>query len=247
MSNNYVENLAIDEKHFREYLEKSLNKTEQQKFLEELLQPFESYSKKNLKIADIACGGGTLSYHLGNKYENAEFYLADISSLALETARRINSSKKNFYYFQSDIYNLADFSDNSFDLSFCWQTLSWIERPEQALSELIRITKPEGKIFCSSLFNLEHDVDIYSRVIDYTRPSGESGSYAYNTYSALTVDKWLENKNIKKYSLHAFNPQIPFHYNGRGIGTKTVKTDEKTYLQISGGMLMNWAILQIEL
>ena len=112
------------------------------------------------------------------------------------------------------------------------------------MHELIRITKPGGKIYASSLFNIHHDVDIYAKMTDHSvSVVGEMPSFAYNTYAAKTVEKWLKGK-VNKFFLHEFIPTIDFQFDGRGFGTFTVQT-EKGRLQISGGYLMNWAILEI--
>lgn len=134
-----------------------------------------------------------------------------------------------------------------FDYTFCFQTLSWLEEPQKALLELIRITKPGGYIYLSSLFNLEHDVDLYTRVIDYTRESGQNNLYMnYNTYSYHSITKWITSL-VKSFSIHKFTMEIDLPSSThRGIGTYTKKlacSNER--LQISAGMLMNWGILVI--
>lgn len=247
MSNDYVKSLSIDSQQSKKYFEKSVIKTEQQKFLETLLSDL--FTDKQLIIADIACGGGTLSYHLSEKFPNSQFYLSDLSEEALGIAKQINADKKGFHFNQSDINTLPDFADDDFDLVFCWQTLSWLDNAAPAVDQLIRIAKPGGKIYCSSLFNIDHDVDVYSKVVDHTRPSAEAGlSYNYSTFSAITVNKWMtKNHKVKSFRLHPFNPSVPFNYDGRGIGTNTVLTADNKYLQVSGGMLLNWAILEISL
>ena len=120
-----------------------------------------------------------------------------------------------------------------------------LDEPEKALNELIRITKPGGKIYASSLFNIHHDVDIFAKLLDHTRPNGELGlAFSYNTYSKKTVSKWLDKK-VKSFQLHEFIPEIDFTFEGKGIGTYTVNSD-KGRLQISAGYLMNWSVLEIE-
>jgi ubiquinone/menaquinone biosynthesis C-methylase UbiE len=242
----YTDLLNIDRKQSQEYFEKSIIKTEQHKFLEQLLA--DSFTNAPLHIADIACGGGTLSYHLAEKFAGSQFYLSDFSEFALETARSLNQGNR-FHFVRDDIYSLSQFKASSMDLVFCWQTLSWIEEAKVAVDQLIRITKPGGKIYCSSLFNLNRDVDVFARVLDHTRESSKNElTYAYYTYSAKTVVEWIRlNDKVSVFKLHAFNPVIPFAYDGRGLGTSTIKTADGQYLQVSGGMLMNWAILEIEL
>lgn len=237
---DYVKALQARGEETKAYYQKSIVKTEQQKFLEKLLA---ETGRDFHAIADIACGGGTLSYHLRNLYPEARFSLGDFNEDALSLAKTLNG-ENGFSYSRENIYSLS-FADNSFDLVCCWQTLSWLDEPEKALSELIRIVKPGGRIFASSLFNLRHDVDIYAKLTDYTQTKDAAGiTFAYNTYATKTVARWL-NAKVKSFRLHEFIPEIDFQYDGRGIGTFTVNA-QPYRLQISGGYLMNWAVLEIE-
>lgn len=143
-----------------------------------------------------------------------------------------------------DIYDLQLATD-SCDLVICWQTLSWLDRPEAALRELIRICKPGGMVLASSLFNIHHDVDIYSKVIDHTRPSSALGiSYNYNTYSLRTVSEWLGGL-VANFKIHDFSIPVDLAHSGRGIGTYTVKSETGERLQMSAGMHLNWGILEV--
>ena len=49
----------------------------------------------------------------------------------------------------------------------------------------------------------------------------------------------------KIFKIHKFNTDIDFSYNGKGVGTFT-KECKVNKIQISGGMLMNWGILEIK-
>jgi ubiquinone/menaquinone biosynthesis C-methylase UbiE len=236
----YVKALQASGEETTKYYTKSIVKTEQQKFLEKLLADSgENFSE----VADIACGGGTLSYHLRSIYPNAHFTLSDFNEDGMKLAIELNGETCS--YVPGNIYELINLPDNKFDLVCCWQTLSWLDEPEKALNELIRITKPGGKIYASSLFNIHHDVDIFAKLLDHTRPNGELGlAFSYNTYSAKTVAKWLDKK-VETFKLHEFIPAIDFTFEGRGIGTFTVNSD-KGRMQISGGYLMNWSVLEIK-
>lgn len=239
----YIKGLQADKDKTIAYYNKSLaTKTEQQKMLERLLDA-ERIPVNN--IADIACGGGTLSYHLNSKFPDAKFTLVDFNEDAIEAARQ-NNPGQNFSFHKDSIYELKSIQENSFDLVFCWQTLSWLDEPQKALRELVRIVKPGGKIYASSLFNLEKDVDLYTKVFDYTHESGKQGiPFSYNTYSKMSVEKWLDG-SAKKFDIVPFDPEIDFEFSGRGIGTYTVRTEGGKRLQISAGMLMNWGILIIQ-
>lgn len=241
---NYKQCLKNDIQATKNYYTKSVVKTEQQKMLEYLLHN-DSKFINNLQISDIACGGGTLSYHLSKITKNSNFTLVDYMDESITISKELNKDDLNhFEFILGDIYNL-DFIENQFDFTFCWQTLSWLDNPKEALLELIRITKSGGKIYLSSLFNMEHDVDVYSKVFDYTRNSGLNAiPMTYNTYSLFTIDRWLQTK-VANYKIHKMETSIDFHYDGRGLGTFT-QNCENEKIQISAGMLMNWGILEIE-
>jgi ubiquinone/menaquinone biosynthesis C-methylase UbiE len=238
MDDNYKKYLK---KSSKSYFLKSVVKTEQQKFLETLL-PNEI---NHAKIADVACGAGTLSYHLNEKYKNQEnkFTLIDYFDDVLELAKEINVDS-NFSFENGNIYLLDNHKKDSFDYVFCWQTLSWVDNPEKALKELVRILRPGGKLFISALFNLNHDVDIYSKVFNHSEKDLGSIPGNYITISRYSIENWL-GKSVKNIDFHPFIPEIDFDYEGRGLGTFTVNSDQGR-LQISAGMLLNWAILEIE-
>jgi ubiquinone/menaquinone biosynthesis C-methylase UbiE len=238
----YVATIMKDGEQSREYYLKSLTKTEQQKFLEELLarRDFDDVRV----IGDLACGAGTLSYHLSSVFPHAEFVLSDLNPDALAEARRVLPEPKRFRFSQDDLCALP-FSDGFFDLVFCWQTLSWIENPRAALGEIIRVLRPGGTAYLSSLFNIDFDVDLYTRTVDHTRESGRQGiSYNYNTFSVRTIGEWLEGR-AKDFEVLRFDPAVDFEFGGRGLGTFTLPTSSRR-LQISGGMLMNWGVLVID-
>src|SRR5687768_8176198 len=148
---NYKKALKLNKDKAKEYYFKSVEKTEQQKFLECLLKeaiPSDGFEKK-WAIADVACGGGTLTYHLSSMFSNAQFTLIDFNEDAIEIAKQINSTQQ-CSFLNDTIYDLSKLADDSFDFVFCWQTLSWLDEPEKALNELIRITKPGGCLYLSS-------------------------------------------------------------------------------------------------
>jgi ubiquinone/menaquinone biosynthesis C-methylase UbiE len=236
---DYVMALQASPESTEAYYRKSIAKTEQQKLLETLLR---DASRPFSVVADIGCGGGTLTQHLRVLYPDASFTLADLNPDAIALARELNGPGCD--YVVGDLYGLP-FASDRFDLVCCWQTLSWLDDPESALAELVRIARPGGLIYLSSLFNLRHDVDIYAKVLDHTRDAAAQGlAYSYNTYSAMTVAAWLEGR-VRRFALHEFVPEVDFAYDGRGLGTFTVATD-RGRLQVSGGYLMSWAILEIE-
>ena len=238
----YLSSILNNKEVFQEYYAKSFVKTEQQKFLENLLLPFKK--EQHLKIADVASGGGSLSFHLNAYFSNAEFWCSDYSEIAVDSLKE-KLKLPNFHVSQENIYQLNAYNDNFFDFTFCWMTLSWLDEPEKALEQLIRITKPGGKIFLSSLFNLSHDVDLYTKIVDHSSDDSTKIIHAnYSTFSTKTIRTWTTGK-VMSIDFHPFHPDIDFQFEGRGIGTYTEKLANGKRLQFSAGLHLNWAILEL--
>jgi ubiquinone/menaquinone biosynthesis C-methylase UbiE len=238
----YKEALKVDKEQSAKYYQSSLaRKTEQQKLLERLMAERQLAPRT---IADIACGGGGSTYHLAQVYPGAAFTLVDANEDAIAMARDATQGIAARCVV-GDIYAL-DLPADSFDLVICWQTLSWIDEPARALAELVRICRLGGRIYASSLYNLHHDVDVYSKVEDHTRPSSAQGMrYSYNTYSLASVRRWIGGA-VSELDIHLFEIPVDLPPTGRGLGTYTVRLDNGHRLQLSAGMLLNWGILELQ-
>jgi len=240
---DYIKAYQKDTQEVNEYYLKYLaNKSGQQILLEKIIAA--DMPAAHDQIADIACGAGTLSYHISKIFPDANFSLIDVNSSALELAGNVLKDVKSKELIKGSIFDLSAYKEK-FDIVFCWMTLLALDKPKEALDQLLLSCKKGGKIYASSLFNFNHDVDVYAHFTDHTRNSGKDGVFMqYNTFSMHTLDQWLKGK-VSSYKVHEFNPETDFEYTGKGIGTFTVMTKEGKRLQISGGMLMSWGILEI--
>ncbi len=239
---DYIKAYQQDNKLVNEYYLKHLQtKSGQQQLLEKIISENKPVAHK---IADVACGAGTLSYHISKMYPEAEFNLIDVNDSALMQAKEVLKDVKHTQFIKQSIFDLSAYKEK-FDIIFCWMTLLALDKPKEALDQLLLSCKNGGKIYASTLFNFHHDVDVYAHFIDHTRDSGKNGIFMqYNTFSLHTLDKWLNGK-VQSYKIHEFSPDMDFEYDGKGIGTFTVTTKEGKRLQISAGMLMSWGILEI--
>ena len=232
MQDNYLRSMQADRDLAKAYFAKSINKTEQQKALESLLaESIDSgilEKTKPYRIADLACGGGTLSYHLASFFPNATFCLMDYNDDALELAKEITSPFKDRVEFvQGDLRSMP-FADSSFDLVFCWGVFLIFDETflSGVLDEVRRVLKPQGKLYASSLFNTEFDVDLKCDFRDLTRDSGKAGIWGrYTTYSLPTMTNLLQHYSA--FTIHPFNPTIDFpRTTHRGIATYSVCIQE---------------------
>lgn len=97
----------------------------------------------------------------------------------------------------------------------------------------------------SSLFNLKHDVDIYSKVLDKTTKSAKYNLWnSYYTYSQKTIKEWICDK-VTTFEIIPFEINRNIKYTGRGLGTFTKTLISGQKIQFSAGMLLNWGILWI--
>jgi len=127
---DYQRALKADVSEAARYYSHSLNtKTEQQKFLEQIL---DIRRIAPTCVADIACGGGGSSLHLSQRYPDAWYVLIDSNDEAISIAQRAVAHLKA-ECIVGDIYGLKLDTD-SFDLVICWQTLSYLDEPEKALA-----------------------------------------------------------------------------------------------------------------
>lgn len=239
-SEDYVHHLQQNKEATAAYYRKSVVKTEQQKFLEGHLK---AQGASFGRIADLACGAGTLSYHLSQLFPTADFFLSDLNAEAIALARETCKGGR-FHFAVDDLFALDSVPHGTFDAVFCWQTLLLFDSPERFIDSILRLPRPGGKLYLMALFNLERDVDILARIVDHTRAGDrQAGAISYNTFSRLSVGRWLEGK-VAGFSIYPFNPASNFEYGGRGLGTSTVETSDHR-LQISGGYLMNWGLLEV--
>ena len=89
---------------------------------------------KNEKILDVGCGEGILSNYL----KNFNLYGLDFSEEAVKKAKKRDYRK----VVKSEICK-TPFKNKEFDKTICIQVFHYLENPEKAFKELIRITKKE--------------------------------------------------------------------------------------------------------
>jgi SAM-dependent methyltransferase len=215
-------------------------KSSQQRLLERLLGQ-DDYQFE--RAADICCGGGALSYWLGAEYPRVHFTLIDQSQPILSQAHALCEPVDHTAVL-GDVYRLP-IKDAAFDLVCCWQALSWLERPPDALLEMLRVTRAGGRIYLSALFNTEHDVDCYCRVFDWTRSATQEGHPLwYITFSLRTLTLWLDGR-VQSIQHVPHQIDVDLRYDGRGLGTYTSRLADGSRLQQSAGMTLNWGVVRL--
>lgn len=123
------------------------------KRLEATKTDFKNLDKKGINFSpflEIGAEYGTRATWLKNHF-GVEGIICDISRDALVAAhnfaKKLNLGKTPARIC-CDGENLP-FAKNSFSFVFCYQTLHHFENPGQLISEIIRVTKPDGRFFFS--------------------------------------------------------------------------------------------------
>jgi len=113
--------------------------------------------RQGMTAVDVGCGLGYLGYTFWPYFgKGGKYFGVDISKKLLEDAKEASKTwatdgEAKFTY--GDAYKLP-FEDNFADLIMCQTLLMHLEKPEAALAEMLRVTKPGGLIMCNEPDNL---------------------------------------------------------------------------------------------
>jgi SAM-dependent methyltransferase len=101
---------------------------------------------EDARIVDAGCGTGEISSRLAELFPRASVVGVDVLEGHLERARARHGHLAPRLRFENrSIYQLG-FPDRSFDLTVCRHVLQAIPHADRALAELVRVTRPGGRI-----------------------------------------------------------------------------------------------------
>ncbi|WP_345630722.1 methyltransferase domain-containing protein [Rugosimonospora acidiphila] len=96
------------------------------------------------RLLDAGCGAGEVARQLAGEVEPGEVVALDLSAATLTAAvDRHDGSKVS--YIEGDISAL-DFPDSHFDGVRCERVLQHVPDPDRAVAELVRVTRPGGRV-----------------------------------------------------------------------------------------------------
>jgi ArsR family transcriptional regulator len=145
-SRGYFENLAGDWERIRKsYFDDRVTSLAIEKLL-----------PRNLTLADIGCGTGSLSVELGRFARKV--ISVDLSREMLRRGRAIAKERElhNVEFREGDALNLP-LSSRSVDAAFCVMVLHFLPEPQRAIAELCRIVRQAGAVILVDL--VKHNQD----------------------------------------------------------------------------------------
>jgi len=197
------------------------------------------------RVGDIAGGLGQHAYHLRDVFPNASFEVIDILPEQIEEAKRLHKEMGIADRFSANVGDIYHLPAAQYDVTLCWNTIFVLDDEQEAVRQLVHATKPGGHVFFSLLLNT-HDVDLKTTIIDYTRASSKDNAHmSYNTYAQERFIAFCRSLGVKEASAHEFVMDIDLENRFQGVGTYTLKLEDGKRLQVSGGLLMRWAIVHL--
>ncbi|MFL5357460.1 methyltransferase domain-containing protein [Archangium sp.] len=117
------------------------------------------------RVLDVGCGLGDVARELGAMVgKSGQVTGIDLSeNMVSEARRRTEGTGLNIDYRQGDVHRL-EFPSNTFDGSRASRVFIYLEDPLQALSEMLRVTRPGGSV-------VFFEVELDSWVLDGPNPS----------------------------------------------------------------------------
>lgn len=111
-------------------------------FLEEMLRP-----KAGKRILDVGCGNGTAEASLARlRLSQVRMFGVDMLLHRLvEAGQRTRGMNARVGYAAADACRLP-FADATFDSTFCVAVLQHIRKPDEAIAEFARVTRPGGRV-----------------------------------------------------------------------------------------------------
>ncbi len=136
-------------------------------------------------VLDVACGPGAFVLALAPRVRIARG--VDLTAEMLRQARAFQLERKvaNADFTCADAEQLP-FPEGTFDLTTCQCSIHHMSKPEWALQEMIRVTKPEGRLLIIDTLGPESDskFELHNR-IEKTRDPSHTLSLRLTTFLSL--------------------------------------------------------------
>lgn len=123
-----------------------MQKVEPSVWIETYITP---YIASQNRILDVGCGPGVLAAEIAQKYKDIAVVALDVSQQRLEYARQqFNYSNLSFERANS---KTLPFADASFDLVYSRFMLEYLDEPQTAIGEMVRVCRPGGRVILQDI------------------------------------------------------------------------------------------------
>ncbi len=102
-------------------------------------------SVRDKDVLEICCGGGQSAVYLTE--QGARVVGVDFSAVQLKHAREFAASRKlSIRFLETDVQDLSELPDDSFDIAFSAYALGFVEDVRQVFREAYRVLRPGGSL-----------------------------------------------------------------------------------------------------
>jgi ubiquinone/menaquinone biosynthesis C-methylase UbiE len=198
---------------------------------------------------DVACGTGANMIHLNRYFPTYRWIGVDYAGdmlfpLGIEYKEE-QQLDIDMELINGDMYALTSlFPRRAFHLVLSMQTLSWLPSYEEALDQLLAMTK--GWLVVTSLFS-DHDMDAKVEVLDYTREDGVVEPQYYNIYSLPRFSDYCRKRGVQDVISQDFIIDIDLPQTAAGRGTYTRTLQDGTRLQFTGSLHLPWKFVAVKM
>lgn len=167
--------------------------------------------KRDLKILEIGCGLGYLTYAL--RSENYDVLGLDISEEAIDNA------KQNFgnYFICEDLFKYVETNNESFDIIILTEVIEHVEQPIEFIEAILKLLNKKGKVILTTPNRTLSPLDI---VWDTEAPP------VHHWWFGETSMKYIANKlklNLNFISFEEFYKKNPQEYRAKKARKKAFR------------------------
>ena len=238
----YVNKPCI-EYHERQFAEPYRSTVHLIQFLKQKLE----LDSQQLSVLDVACGAGANILHLSRAFPHFKWTGLELSQTVIDAGTPyLRKHAVNADLRAGDLYRMhQEFSPRSFDLVLFLQTYFSLEHAEEALDQLLKVSR--GWVVISSLFT-EFPIDAKIQAFDYSGDKDRQGPFLYNIYSLPRFEELCRAKGATQIIFEDFEMDIDIAPPPEGrLGTYTRRLENQKRLQFSGPILMPWKIVAIRM
>lgn len=202
-------------------------------------------NQSELEVLEACSGQGRLLYYL-HQFDPRQKYMGiDYIPEHVAYANELFKDTQNISCTVGDIYQLPKSLEKHFDYTFLYKTLYMIPNVEQAIQELLQVTK--RKIFITNPF-YDGDIDFEIRIRQpQLHKDGQYIGYYIRSLSAFLAT--CERLGAKRVTVHDL--KIPFDLprpaHPGDLQTHTERLANGTRLEITGAIVLDWKLCVIDI
>jgi len=158
-------------------------------------------------IIDVGCGGGILADSMSQKGGNVTGIDMGEAPLSVAKLHQLESGQQ-VKYIQTTAEQIAEQSEEQFDLVTCMEMLEHVPSPESVIQACAKLVKKDGDLFVSTINRTAKAFAFAIVAAEYLLKMLPKGTHHYEKFiKPSEISRWA-----RKYDLELIN-LIGMHYN----------------------------------